>query len=235
MKPSDGEIRILSADAPKLGLRTLAEQFTVETGIGHAIELLQAPKITARVLSGDADADLIVIPRAQFDDLIATGHIGAEDVAVLGRVTVGVAVRNGACEPDLTSVESFVRSVLAADRVIYNTASSGLYVASVFERLGIADAIREKATVLPTGKATMETLAADTSGGAICFGHATEIRLHDGLGTHYAGPLPGEIGRQTPYAAGPLLSTPRLDAARRLVAHLTSEKGRAVFAGTGVL
>lgn len=230
-----GVLRILSADAPKIGLRKLAERFSVETGIAHAIELLQAPRITARVLAGGADADLIIIPRPQFEDLVMAGHVAAGDIVVLGRVTVGVAVRNGAVEPDLGTVESFVRSVLAAERVIYNTASSGQYVASVFERLGIADAVREKATVLPTGKATMETLAGDTSGRAICFGHATEIRLHDGLGTHYAGPLPGEIGRQTPYAAGPLLCAPRLDAARLLAAHLSSVESRAVFAETGVL
>ena len=234
MKPSASTICILSAGAPKSGLRRLAEEFSLATGIDHEIELLTAPKIKVRVLSGEANADLIIIPREQFDELIAAGHVASNDLAVLGHVTVGVAVRNGARDPDLTSVDSFVRSVLAADRVIYNTASSGLYVASVFERLGLTDAIRAKSTILPTGKATMETLAADESGVAICFGHATEIRLHDGLGTHYAGPLPGDIGRRTPYAAGPLLRMPRLDVARRFIAHLTSSEGKKVFAETGV-
>jgi molybdate transport system substrate-binding protein len=234
MTATDETLRILSADAPKTGLRQLSHSFSLATGVDHDIELLTGPKIKARILAGEANADLVVIPREQLEDLVAAGHVGPEEIAMLGHVTVGVAVRNGAREPDLASVDSFVRSVLAADRVIYNTASSGLYVASVFERLGLIDAIKEKSTILPTGKATMETLAADESGGAICFGHATEIRLHDALGTHYAGPLPGDIGRRTPYAAGPLLRMPRLDVARRFIAYLTSAEGKKVFAETGV-
>jgi molybdate transport system substrate-binding protein len=191
--------------------------------------------IKERVLSGNADADLVVIPRAEFDDLIGAGHFKPEDVAVLGLVTVGVTVRNGAREPDLSTVEAFVASVLAAERLIYNTASSGQYVARMFERLGLVDKIKHKASILPTGKAAMEALAADTSGNAIGFGHVTEIRLHDRLGTHLVGPLPGEIGRQTPYAVGLRSEASERDAARQLVAFFTSARGKSVFAETGVL
>lgn len=111
---------------------------------------------------------------------------------MIGLVTVGVKVRNGAVELDLSSVESFRGAVLDAERIIYNTASSGQYVARMFERLGLADAVRPKATILQTGKATTEELAADQSGKAIGFGRVTEIRLHDSLGTHLVGPVPGE-------------------------------------------
>ena len=228
-------IRILSADAPKGGLRKNAELFTAETGLPHEIELATGPVIKERVLSGKADADLVVIPRAEFDDLITAGHFKPEDVAVLGLVTVGVTVRNGAREPDLSTVEAFVASVLAADRLIYNTASSGQYVARMFERLGLVDKIKHKASILPTGKTAMEALAADTSGNAIGFGHVTEIRLHDRLGTHLVGPLPGEIGRQTPYAVGIRSEASERDAARQLVEFFTSARGKSVFAETGVL
>ena len=131
-------IRVLSADAPKAGLRKNAEAFSGETGIAHEIELLTGPKIKERVLSGTADADLIVIPRPELDNLTAAGFLDPSDIAVIGHVTVGVTVRNGAREPDLSSVEGFRRSVIAADRLIYNTASSGQYIQQMFERLGVA-------------------------------------------------------------------------------------------------
>ena len=228
-------IRILSADAPKGGLRKNAELFTAETGFPHEIELATGPVIKERMLSGKADADLVVIPRAEFDDLIAAGYFDPNDLAVLGLVTVGVTVRNGAREPDLSTVDAFVASVLAADRLIYNTASSGQYIAKMFERLGLVDRIKRKASILPTGKAAMEALAADTSGNAIGFGHVTEIRLHDRLGTHLVGPLPGEIGRQTPYAIGLLADARHSDAARQLMEFMTSTRSKQNFLETGVL
>jgi molybdate transport system substrate-binding protein len=228
-------VRILSADAPKTGLRKNAELFSAEAGIAHTIELATGPVIKERVMAGKADADLVVIPRAEFDELIAAGHFAAADVAVIGHVTVGVTVRNGDPEPDLRTVEGFVNSVLSTKRIIYNTASSGQYVARMFERLGLLDKIKDKSSILPTGKAAMEALATDASGNAIGFGHVTEIRLHDALGTHLVGPLPGEIGRQTPYAAGICADGPRRAEARRLVELLTSQRGKDIFKEAGVL
>jgi hypothetical protein len=140
-------VRILSADAPKGGLRKNAELFSAETGISHEIELATGPVIKQRVLSGDANADLVVIPRTEFDDLIAADQFKAADVQVIGHVTVGVTIRNGAREPDLSSVDGFVKSVLAADRIIYNTASSGQYVAKMFERLNLLDKIKNKTSI----------------------------------------------------------------------------------------
>jgi molybdate transport system substrate-binding protein len=228
-------IHILSADAPKVGLRKNAEAFSVETGIPNNIELATGPVIKERVLSGNTDADLIVIPRAEFDDLIAAGHFDPTHVAVLGLVTVGVTVKNGAREPDLSSVDAFVESVLAADRVIYNTASSGQYIARMFERLGLTEKIRHKASIYPTGGTAMQALAADTTGNAIGFGHVTEIRLHDPIGTHLVGPLPGEIGRQTPYAIGLRKASQLPEAARQLIDFMVSARGKQTFLETGVL
>jgi molybdate transport system substrate-binding protein len=228
-------VRILSAGAVKEGVRKSAELFGAETGIGHTIDFETAPVIKERVLSGDAGADLITLPRPQFDELIAAGHVRSEHVAPLGIIAVGVTIRDGDREPDLSSIDAFVGAVLAADRVIYNTASSGEYVAKVLGRLGLADKIRHKASVVPTGKAVMETLAADTSGNAIGFGHATEIRLHDHLGTRFVGPLPGGIGRETLYAAGPLAGAAEPEAARQLIDFMVSPRGRATLVETGIL
>lgn len=234
MKEPD-PIRILSADAPKDGLRKASETFSAQTGLPHTIELATGPVIKQRVASGLGGADLIVIPRPALEDLARMGHVRPESVATLGLVSVGVTVKNGAREPDLSSVDAFVESVAGAARIIYNTASSGQYVARMFEKLGLTDKISEKSTILPTGVAVMQELAADTSGSAIGFGHVTEIRRHDKLGTHLAGPLPGEIGRDTPYAIGLLLSASLPDEARRLAEFLTSSAGKQIFVENGVL
>ena len=226
-------IRILSAGAMKQGIRTCAEIYSAETGAPFAIEFATGPVIKERVVAGDANADIVAVPRHQFDDLIVANRIRAEDVAVLGCVTVGTTVKNGAREPDLSSVDGFVASVLAADRLIYNLASSGQYVAMVLEGLGLTDQVKDKTSIFPDGKSTMEAIAADTTGNALGFGHATEIRLHDYLGTHLVGPLPGEIGRETPYAAGRLAEA--AETAQGLVDFMVSERGRQTFLDSGVL
>lgn len=228
-------IRILSADAPKAGLRRAAEQFSAETGLAHSIELATGPVIKRRVESGAAEADLIVIPRPELEKLGDAGQVDPQSIATLGLVMVGATIRNGAREPDLSTVDAFVASVLGAARIIYNTASSGTYVAQMFDQLGLTERIKDKSTILPTGIAVMQELAADESGSAIGFGHVTEIRLHDKLGTRLVGPLPGEIGRETPYALGLLAGAKRAHGVRDLARFLTSPAARKIFLETGVL
>jgi molybdate transport system substrate-binding protein len=227
-------IRVLSADAPKTGLRACAEAVTAGTGQKFEIVLATAPAIRERVVSGTADADILVAPLAFLEDFASAGHVDPRSISVIGSVTVGVVVRNGAREPDLASVEAFTEALLAADSVIYNTASSGLYVASMIEGLGLADRLAAKTVIVRTGAAVMQNLAVDP-GDAIGFGHVTEIRLHDALGTHLVGPLPEAIGRKTPYAAGVSTAAPRPDAARSLIDFMVSADGKALFVATGVV
>ncbi len=228
-------IRILSADAPKIGLRRCAETFAAETGQPFEIQLATAPVIKECVASGIADADIVVVPLSVMEEFASAGRVDPRSVSVIGSVTVGVVVRNGAREPDLTSVESFIRSLLAADTVVYNEASSGQYVARMLANLGLADKVAAKIVVVRTGAAVMQRLAAESSGDAIGFGHVTEIRLHDDLGTHLVGPLPEAIGRATPYAAGLLATASRAAAARSLIEFMASTAGKEIFAATGVL
>jgi molybdate transport system substrate-binding protein len=228
-------IRILSADAPKGGLRIAAERFSSESGIPHEIELATGPVIKARIAKGETGTDLVIIPAAWLSDLAAEGHVVAGTVAPIGKITVGVTIRTGAHEPDLSSVDSFVAAIRDADQVIYNTASSGTYVADMLARLGLEDDIRHKAVVLPTGVAVMEALAADETGRAIGFGHVTEIRRHADKGTRLVGPLPGEIGRETVYGVALNSGASQPDAARRLADYLVSPEGKAIFLDSGVL
>lgn len=228
-------IVILSADAPKGGLREAADAFTAETGLAHEIQLATGPVIKGRVAAGETDADLVVIPMAWHEELSAGGHVVPGSAAPLGRITVAVTVKNGAREPDISTVNAFVASMLAADLVIYNTASSGTYVAEMLKRIGLEPRIRDKSLILPTGVAVMETLAADTSGNAIAFGHVTEILRHADKGTHLVGPLPGEIGRETVYGVALNRRARQPDAARKLAEFLVSPHGKEIFVRNGVL
>ncbi len=227
-------LRVLSADAPKTGLRKCCERFSKLNRREVKIDLLTAPRIVDRVVAGEADADVIVIPLPLLEQLADGGHVDGATIAPLGSVAVGVVVRNGKRDPDLSSVESFRHAVLAADAVVYNTASSGVYVAGMLKDLGVADEISGHVVVVPTGASVMEQLAGDEAN-AIGFCHVTEIRLHDDRGTHLVGPLPGRIGRTTTYAAGAAAGGLRLGDARALIEFLSSPSGRRTFKESGVL
>jgi len=227
-------IRILSAGAPKTGVRLCTEAWSRESGTPFEIEFATAPNIRERVGDGDADADVVVAPVPAMEGFVAGGRIVDGSLVPIGEIAAGVVVRNGAAEPDLSSAEAFREALLAADCVVYNEASSGQYIETMIDGLGIADKVAGKTVRVANGAAVMEHLAADDHERTIGFGQVTEIRLHEDIGVHLAGPLPAAIGKVTAYAAGLSTNAANADAAVNLVRFIGSERGRAIFAGTGV-
>ena len=107
-------------------------------------------------------------------------------------------------------------------------------MAELLSRLGLAEKLAPKTVVVERGVGVMEYLAAAASRDVIGFGHVTEIRAHDDLGTELVGPLPTEIGRATLYAGGlPSKGTP--PEARSLLELMTSARGKEIFVASGVL
>lgn len=227
-------VKILCAGAVKEGVRACAELFKQQTGIGFDLEHAIGPEIHSRLNAGTAIADLVAMPLGGFSPMIEARQFAPRDVGQVGLVLVAAAIRQGAREPDLGTVEAFIASVQAADRLYISTATSGRYMAGVFDKLSLTERLGNRIVTWPTGHETMEALAADTTGNAIGFGHATEIRLHDKRGTRLVGPLPGEIGRETPYAVGLFAGAEEPQAARQLFDLMLSPQGRALFAETGV-
>ena len=137
----NGPVRILSAGAPKTGVRLCAEAFFGKSDQPFEIEFATAPVITERVTSGAANADVIVAPVPAMQGFATDGRIVSDPMPLIGSVTAGVVVRNGAADPDVSSVDAFVAAMLAADRLVFNSASSGQYIADMIEKLGIADQV----------------------------------------------------------------------------------------------
>ena len=85
------------------------------------------------------------------DDLIKSGKVAPGSRVDLARSGVGVAVRAGAPKPDIHSTEALKKTLLAAKSIGYSTGPSGVYLAGLFRRLGIADQIQSKLKQTPTG------------------------------------------------------------------------------------
>ncbi len=223
-------ITLLSAGAPKLGVRRCATAFG--EAAGHAVELetATAPAIRERMEAGAA-ADVLVAPVPDMERYAARGLLAAGQPVAIGAVTAGVAVRKGVAAPDLGSVDDLVRALREADAVIYNTASSGRYIEELIGRLGLAAALAAKTERFPTGAAAMQRLAEGSAAREIGFGQIPEIRRF-AEGVELAGPLPVAVGKQTAYAIAALAAADA--AARALVAFFATPEARRMLRESGL-
>ena len=148
-----------------------------ERASGHTTRLVfaAAPVLRATV-AGTPSADVVVVTQGIVDELAAKGTaIGAR--APIGRVGVGVAVRPGVDTPDVADSESLKAALVGADSVVFNRASTGLYVERMLQRLGMADVVNAKATREHDGASVMKRLLAGTARREFGFGATTEILL----------------------------------------------------------
>ena len=100
----------------------------------------------------------------------------------------------------MSSVDALKRALLAADSIVYNTASTGIYLDRLFERWGILEAIKPKTTRYPDGASVMNHVIGG-KGTEIGFGAMTEIRIYEPKGLRLVGPLPADVQNYTSYEA----------------------------------
>lgn len=226
------EIKVLSAGAFKPVVVALAPQFEKQTGHKLVIDNDTAGALAKRITGGEA-FDVVVMPPGGIDPLVKTGKVVDAPAARLARVAIGVAVKKGAPAPDISTVAAFQDALLKARAVAYIDpaagGSSGIYLAQLFEKLGIADKIKPKAVLVPGGLVA-ERLVNDQAD--IALHQISEILAVDGA--TLVGPIPREIQNYTVYAGA--LSTGARDvaAANALLAALKGPGAAAILKEKGM-
>ncbi len=226
------DIKVLSAGAVEPGLVKLAEQFRRDTGNRVRIQYGTAPQLEKRLNSGEA-ADVLIAPPGVMEAQVRRNKVEADGHFIIGRVGVGVVVRTGAPEPDIANLDRFKQSLLTAESIVYNQASTGLYLEKLFDLLGLAEQLKTKTTRYANGAQVLEHLIAG-KGYEIGFGAITEIRLFEPKGLKFVGPLPEQVQNYTSYAAGVMTEAPTVDVAREFVRYLGTPAAKAIFAAAGV-
>src|SRR5437868_5248557 len=137
------EIKALVTGAARASLATLTPQF--ERSSGHKlVSTFDLPPALVKKIDAGESYDVIILSY-DVEVLIKQGKVVADSRTVFGRVGVGVAVRQGSPKPDFSTVEAFKQSLLNAKTFATSgEGSSGRYVATLIERLGIADEVRPK-------------------------------------------------------------------------------------------
>ena len=228
------EIRVLSAGAVKRGVGALAEAFGRDTGATVTVTFATAPVLKRKVEDGTAEADVFIAPVPAMKGFEEKGLVVAGTSAVIGSVKAAVVVRDGANKPDLSTAETLKKAILDADSLVYNQASSGLYIEELMARLGVAEEVAAKTTRLATGGEVMKHLAASEVLNEIGFGQIPEISVYADQGVTLVGPLPEEIGKTTTYAAG-LSATARAPGpAQAFIDTMATPAAKETFRATGV-
>jgi len=222
------EVNVMSGAAVEAGLVVAADAFRKQTGNTVRITYATTPEIRQRMGAGETP-DVVIAPPTLLDELAKSGKVdGAARVSV-GRVGVGVAVRKGAPKPDISTTDALKRAVLDADSVIYNRASSGLYVEALLKRLGLTDQIQAK-TKRYGGTDMVEPLV-NGKGKEIGFMPVAEILHFRDRGMQLVGPLPAELQNYTSYAAAPASKS---NVARDFVRFLGTPAAKDIFVTAGI-
>jgi molybdate transport system substrate-binding protein len=226
------EVKVLSGGAVEPGVHAFAEQVKRELGHDLKIQFNTTPQIVKRLAAGDV-YDIVIVTPAVIDQAAKDGKVVADTRAPVGRVGAGIIVRNAAAAPDVGTVEALKQALVAADSVVYNSASSGLYLDTLFEKMGVLAQIKPKTTRYPDGASVMEHVIKG-KGNEIGFGAMTEIKLYTSKGVKLVGPLPLEAQNYTAYEAVLMTGAPAADAAKAVLRQLATPAGKAAFASAGV-
>lgn len=232
------ELAVLSAGAIEPGLKAAVAAFEKQTSHSVRITFNTAPELRKKMAANPA-FDVVIAPPAVISEFAGAGQL-AETRANVGRVGMGVAVKAGAPVPDITTPESLQRAVLAADSLVFNRASTGLYLEGLLKKMGVYEQVEGKTTRYPDGGAVMEHVLHDKAGktagkqAEIGFGAITEIRLYESQGLRFVGPVPAAVQNYTAYTAAPLASGQQQALARDFVTFLAGPVGKPLFVAAGV-
>jgi molybdate transport system substrate-binding protein len=226
------ELKVLAAGGMRPGLNAAAKVFRDRTGIETRFTYEPPVDLGKRVAGGEA-ADIVVSSPPVVAELTKAGKVLADGQLHLGRVGVGVVVREGAPLPDVSTSAALRASLLDAEAVVYNTASSGTYIDNMLKKIGVFDQIQGKLIRLWDGTAVMHHLM-EGKAKEFGFGGITDILGYRDRGLRLVGPLPAEIQNYANYSAAVISVAPNPDGAKAFMTYLASPDGRALFLANGI-
>jgi molybdate transport system substrate-binding protein len=234
------ELNVISAGAMRGPLQELAPEFEKTSGHKLKIEYGTAGAVEKKAGAEDAEYDIVILTKPRMDKLVKEAKIAGGATAVLFRAPIALAVKEGAAKPDIGSDEKFKQALLNAKSIAYvdpaSGGTSGIHLAKVLEKLGIADQVKAKTKLISAAP----DQGSPRVGEAVARGEA-ELgiqpisELNEVKGIAIVGPLPDDL--QSPdlvYVAGsPMLSEQPI-AAKALVDFLNGPKAHDVYKAKGL-
>ena len=227
------DIKVLSAGAVQSMVTALGAEFERETGNKLNLIFNTAGALRERIQNGE-QADLVVLSQSAIASLDKPGMFVAGSVTDLGRTVTGVAVKEGAAVPDISTPEAFKQALLNARSVAYTDpkagGSGGIMFAALLQKLGIADEINKKAVLGKRGHEVAVLIAEGRAEIGITF--ISEVLPVKGV--KVVGPLPGELHNVNTYTAAIPAGSVSHDGATAFLRKLTSPATRGRWTAAGL-
>jgi molybdate transport system substrate-binding protein len=210
-------LTLISSMATKLLLSELVALYEQRTGQAVAVTSVGGVDAAKRVQAGEP-FDAVVLGEDALAKLAASGAVLADSVSALVRSATAIAVAAGAPRPDIGSEAALKAAVLAAPTLGYSTGPSGVALARLFERWGIAEQLRERIITPPPGT-PVGSLVAD---GRVALGFQQLSELLPLGGIQILGAMPAEVGIVTTFSGGVAATSSRASDVRALLAFMNS-------------
>jgi len=226
------KLKVMCARSMHKAVETLTRDFAERTGHEVALDFGTVGALQAKIADGES-ADVIVLSLPAIERLIAAGALAARTQTNVARTSIGVAVRAGAPLPDISTADAFKRTLTQARAIAFSDAavggSAGVYLAGLFERMGLGPAIKQKGMPQQSGAEVARRVAEGKAEiGLTLVGEIVPI-----AGVTIAGPLPPPIGNDTTYAAAVCAASTERAAAQVFIAALTVPETRAIWHAAG--
>ena len=194
---SAADLKLLTAGAFKSVALELVPEFEKKTGHKVTVENDTAGGLARRIAGGEY-FDVVVLPPAALAPLLGSKAVESS-VKPLARVGIGVAIKQGAPVPDISTVDAWKQSLLAARAIAYTDPASGgtagTYLAKLFEKMGIADELKPKSVLVKGGLAAEKIVSGEAT---IAMQPASELLAVPGV--VLVGPIPLEVQTYIIYA-----------------------------------
>jgi molybdate transport system substrate-binding protein len=226
-------IKVMSAGAVESMVTALGKEYERASGNSITFVFNTAGALRERIAGGEK-TDLLILSQSAIASLDKPGLFVPGSQIDLGRTVTGVAVKEGAASPDISTPEAFKQALLKARTVAYTDpkagGSSGTFFAGMLDELGIADAVNKKAFL---GKRGFEVAQAVADGRAD-IGTTFISEILTVKGARVVGPLPGHLYNVNTYTAAILAGSANKDAAAALLRALTDPSTRSRWTAAGL-
>ena len=223
------DIKVLSTQATEEAYKELVAQF--EKASAHKVTTVFTGTLDAqkRLAAGET-YDLVIMADTAIDEQVKLGKVVPGSRADLAKSGVGAGVRAGAPKPDISTVDALKKTLLAAKSIGYSTGPSGVYIMTMFEKLGVAAEIKPKLKQTPTG-VFVGTIVAN---GTVEIGFQQVSEMSQFAGVDYVGPLPAAVQQITVFSVGIHTAAKDTNAATALVKFLTAPAAAPAYKKRGL-
>ena len=228
------EVKVMISGGFASAYRALGPQF--EEAAGDTLVTVWGPvvgtaanAIPVRLARGEW-ADVLIVVGYALDDQINAGKVVSGSKVDFARSAIGIAAREGAPKPDISSVDALRRTLLAAKSIVYPDDANGVYIGSeLFRRLGIEGRVENKSRMIPA-----ERVASVVANGEAEIGFQQVVELLPVKGVTVVGSLPAEVQRYTVFSGGIATNAKNPAGAEALIRFLSSPDAAPAIEGTGL-